>query len=207
MEKQYNLEDVISKVHEIRGFLRSGDEILPFLGDLLQFLRDMMPLIQEAGVSLKEGTSNLPTASNRISDVTQTTELATQEILDKLDAISEKLSRLGKTVDSAANQQIEVIQNDVTDIIYALQFQDITSQKLEHANRILAAIYEKFISIFTSMNLVRTSSHLGSKVIEELQDGIQDKLTGRETTEFHEKIQDTVRDHEISQDDIDQLFS
>ena len=207
MKNVQDINEVLGKIEDIRGFFKIGDEVIPFLGDLFLFLRDIMPLMSEVNISLKDSTSKLPTASDKISTATETAELATHEILDKLDSISSKLALLSDDVREDKKNIIDEIQADVSDTIYALQFQDITSQQLEHANRILAAIYDKFVNLFKSVENLKIGTKVGDRVISAIEMGIDEKKIEKERREFEERTRDKMRQESISQDDIDQLFS
>lgn len=206
MSNNQQIETLIAKIEELRLLFQSTAEAMPFIKDLFQFLKDLMPLMTEANLSLMEGAQNIPTASNRISDVNQTTEMATQTILDKLDVISSRIDRLAQAVPSNLQTEVEEIQNEISHIIYALQFQDITAQKLEHANRILQAIYAKFVGVFKKAEAIRTSSQVGEKLINDLNQNVQDEEVKVIRQQLHQTIADTVRHEGISQDDIDKIF-
>ena len=156
--------EIAEKIEEMRGFFKVGEEVVPFLADLFNFLKDVMPLITEVNTSLKDGAGKLPTASDRISDVTTATEMATTEILDKLDIINNTANEVREGLSEEKGKKIDEIEGMIMDIIFALQFQDITSQKLEHAGRILSAIDIKFSSLFSSIEDMQSNSVLGAKV-------------------------------------------
>jgi len=207
VESKQNVDEIIGKVEEIREFLKIGDEVIPFLGELFVFIKDIMPLMYDANTSLHDSANKLPDATGRISDVSQTTEMATNEIMDKLDSISGKLTTMSPSIQGDQKNLYDEIQSEITDIIYALQFQDITSQKLDHANRILEAIYEKFNELLKSMNQLKVSKNGGNKVFQAITGTIDNEKRNKQKKEFEEKVTDTIREDEISQDDIDKLFS
>jgi len=206
MPKQDQIDEIMQKIEDIRLFFKMSEEFTPFLSDLFQFLKDMLPLMYDANVSIVESANNLPTASNRINDVNQATEMATQEILDKLEFISTKLDGLTASLPQEKQGEIETIQTDVTDIIFALQFQDITAQKLEHANRILKAIYEKFMTLFETAERMRTTSKVGEKVMDDIQEKSSTYERKLDREKLKQQFTDMVRSEGISQDDIDQYF-
>lgn len=205
--KKDPMSEIVGKIEEMRGFFKVGDEVIPFLADLFSFLKDVMPLITEVNTSLKDGTHKIPTASDRISDVTQTTEMATNEILDKLDQINNTVNEIRGDVDEAKAAKIDEIETTIMDIIFALQFQDITSQKLEHATRILNAIYSKFSALFSNIEKMRSNSIFGAKVADALADVEESEDVVKNREEFDDETADKIRNESISQDDIDQLFS
>lgn len=207
MRQLDNINEVISKVEEMRGFFKIGDEIIPFVGDLFIFLKDIMPLMAEVNTSMKDSTSKLPTASAKISTATKTAELATHEIMDKLESITIKLTTLSGKLNGDDKTLVNQIDEDIMDAIYALQFQDITSQQLEHANRILSAIYDKFSTLFDSLESVKVSTAIGDKVIKAIEESVDERKKEKDHEDFEEATKDTMRHTSVSQDDIDQMFS
>ena len=202
-----NVDTIFDKIEEIRGFFKFGDKIIPFLGDMFRFLRDVMPLMNTVNASLEDSKHKIPTASERITSANQTSEMATHDILDKLDCISLKMSVLSVGAAGDKKEAFDQIQDDVMDIISALQFQDITSQKLDHANRILSAIQEKFVQLFAALEQVKTNTTIGNKVMDEFNNGILREEVKHGSVELDDRTVDIIRHEEISQDDIDKLFS
>lgn len=201
------IDEILLRINDMRGFFKFGDEVIPFLGDLFGFLKQVMPLMVEVNTSLQDTALKLPTASDRIEDATKTTEYATTEILDSLDRISEELHQLPGLAESDVKHKVTVIDDEVATIVNALQFQDITSQKLEHANRILEAIYEKFTVLFESLEDTKVSTTIGRAILEAIEEEIDPGKREQAKADFDEKTEDVVRHEQISQDDIDSLFA
>ncbi len=206
MTAKVGLNRVLDKIDEMRDFLKIGDEVIPFLSDLFGFMQDIMPLMKEANCSLSDGSRKLPDASDRIRDVDQTTEMATHEILDRLDTISEKLNQLDNSLGKQEKQTIAEVQDEVNNIIYALQFQDITAQKLEHADRILNAIYKKFQELADSTKKVEMRTTVGKKMMQEITESIHETDMQKRSEDLDKETEDKIRESKISQDDIDKLF-
>jgi len=203
-----NLDSVIEKINEMRGFFKIGDEIIPFLTDLFKFLQEIIPLMAEISASIKTSTTSLPKASERIQDVNHTTEITTNEIMDKLDNILNATETLNKAIGEQESEAIETIQNEVNDILMALQFQDITSQKLQHANKILAAIHEKFQGLFDSLRNVKVSTVLGSSLLEALEREMESQANQEAATKLEAEAKDMIRDEgEVTDEDIERLLS
>lgn len=207
MESKEKIDGMLGKIGEIREFLKIRDEIIPFLSELFTFIKDVMPIMSDADASLHESASKIPDAADRISDVSQTTEMATNEILDKLDSLTEKLTTISQTIQEDQKKLVDEMQDEVMDIIYALQFQDITSQKLDHANRILEVIFKKFTVLLESIEHIKVNTNVGSRVLQAIKGEIDSEKGEKRRKEFEKKIVDTVRESGISQDDIDKLFS
>ncbi|MEM2145183.1 MAG: hypothetical protein QW279_07475 [Candidatus Jordarchaeaceae archaeon] len=201
--KTTQVDAVINKIEETQSLFKATAEVMPFIADLFQFLKDLVPLMIETNETILEGSKNLPTASLRIKDVNVTTEMATQTILDKLDVISARLEPLRNSLNKEQQKEIDEIQEEISHIIFALQFQDITSQKLDHANRILQAIGERFNNLFKRAEEIQTSSSVGSEIINDIRKECE-KKKDKELSDG--KLKDTVRDEGFTQEDIDQFF-
>ena len=74
--KNGQLDELLVRINDMRGFFKFGDEVIPFLGDLFAFLKNIMPLMSEMNSSLQDSAQKLPTASDRIEDVNKATEYA-----------------------------------------------------------------------------------------------------------------------------------
>ncbi len=204
------LNDVLVKIENMRETLKFSNDMLPLLGDLFIFIKDMIPLMLEANVSVRDSASHLPRATENIEQVSKTTETATHEVMDKLDVILAELSTLSgelkaENVKESATARIDAIQNTATEIIYALQFQDITTQQLEHTTRILVAVNEKFGNLFQSFGKVKSNTTLGQDVIQAFEKEYN-RIKNTDIEEFKKKTEDTIRKSSFSQDDIDALF-
>ena len=206
MNKSNQLDEVLDRINDMRGFFKFGDEVIPFLGDLFSFLKNIMPLMSEMNNSLQDSAHKLPTASDRIEDVNKATEYATVEILDALDRISLSLEKLPEMEKVEQTDRIGTMHEEVENIVNALQFQDITSQKLDHANKILVAIYEKFTTLFASLEETKISTSIGKKVLEAIEEQSDKDARLKSQEDFEEKTKDEIHHEEISQDDIDSLF-
>lgn len=199
--------EIFQKIAEMQDFLRIGDEVIPFLGDLFKFIQDVMPLMSDIQRSFSDTSGKLPDATQRLNDVTEATEMATHEIMDKLESINTGLDKIFGNVSDEDKNIIETLKNDVMDITFALQFQDITSQKLEHANRILEAINKKFTGLSKNSELIKVKTKVGEQIMQELHLGSDPEELEKESEEFHKETEDLIREDEnFSQDDIDALF-
>jgi len=211
MSKINSIDDVLTRIEDMRSSLKFSDEILPLLSDLFLFLKDTVPLMLEANISIKESTDKIPTATDNIESITKTTEVATHEVMDKLDAISGVLVELHtelKEQNSPEEQlsKIEMAKANANDIVFALQFQDIISQQLDHTNRILSAIYERFMALFKSFMQIKEQTTLGKDIISAIENECNVAISNDGKDNFKKSTEDVIRKDGISQEDIDKLF-
>jgi len=211
MSKINSIDDVLTRIEDIRNSLKFSDEILPLLSDLFLFLKDTVPLMLEANISIKESTDKIPTATDNIESITKTTEVATHEVMDKLDAISAVLGELQNdlkeyNVPGEQLSKIETAMSNANDIVFALQFQDIISQQLEHTNRILSAIYDRFMALFRSFMKIKEQTTLGKEIINAIESECNIAVSNENKVKFDSQTKDVIRKDGISQEDIDKLF-
>lgn len=206
-----SIDDVICKIEKMHESLRLSDEIFPLISDLFMFVKEIIPLMLEVNSFMKNSSKKIPTASENLNSVSKATEMATHEVMDLLESVTAKLDGLRERVkgEGASEESLNII-NDISteanEIIFAFQFQDITSQQLEHVNRILEAIYEKFVSLFQSSLKLKDKSVLGKDVVEAMEKEMDVKNIA-DGQEFHKKTEDKMH-HQggISQDAIDKFF-
>ncbi len=206
-----SIDDVLGGIETLRNSLRFSDEILPLISDLFLFLKEIIPFMLEANSSLRESANKIPTASENLNIISEATEMAANEVMDRLETINAQLDELRQGVTGQVNKekltlQIDQIQNSASEIIFAFQFQDITTQQLEHVHRILEAIHTKFMNLMKSFTTLRSSSQLGQDVFGAIDNVLHEKLDAESRKYFEEKTRDIMRQNAISQDDIDEFF-
>jgi len=213
MKKINSLDDVLNQIEDLKSSFKFSNELFPIVKDLFVFLKDMIPLLMQANISIKESTDRLPTATDNIENVSKMTETSTNQVLDTIDSIVDRLNSVTELVKSGENKEkqiaeLEDISTVAGEIVFAFQFQDITTQKLEHTNRILKTVHEKFGLLFQSFEKMRMNSELGSDVARALEREFEkESRKGLETSEeFKNETADIMHSTEVSQDDIDSFF-
>jgi len=61
--------------------------------DLVQLIREIVPLLENVRHSIEESTNHIPKASKQLSNVTQATESATVEILNVLESMTNRITQ------------------------------------------------------------------------------------------------------------------
>lgn len=214
MKKINNLDDVLFQIESLRDSLSFSSELFPIMKDLFIFLKDMIPLLIEANISIKESTSRLPTASDNIDNVSKMTETSTNQVLDTIESINDKLNNLSKMIVDKKDQKsqldlVDEISEMSSNMIFAFQFQDITTQKLEHTNRILKTVHDKFLILFKSFEKMRSNSAIGNDVAKAIEHEFEKEQNKEAESKkfFDEGTKDIIHQNaEFSQDDIDNFF-
>ncbi len=88
------IDFILNEIEELKALFILGRRLIPFLEELFNFVREIAPVLDEINKSLEESSSKIPRASNQLSKVTKTTEMATTEILDALDEMSLKFGEI-----------------------------------------------------------------------------------------------------------------
>ncbi len=102
MKQPTNFSEVFEKITDLKELFQFGEKIIPIFQSLIEFMKDIVPLMENINKSIAESTNKMPSATNQINNVTSATEMATTEILDRVDSISTALIN---------------IDNDLTEIL------------------------------------------------------------------------------------------
>jgi chemotaxis regulatin CheY-phosphate phosphatase CheZ len=138
-----NAEDLkllLRKVEELKALTVFTERTIPFLEDVIAFVRDIVPMVEELKSSVESTTEKLPRASSQLDKVSSATEMATTEILNIVEGMMTKLDQARR--DSGGHAILESIQEDCTNIMIALQVQDITAQQIAAVNKLMQSVDE-----------------------------------------------------------------
>ena len=149
------------------------DKINSNISELTINLSEMFESLQIISRPIKESTENMPLATDHLSKITKQTELATNQILDKLDAMTardnealeiivgeiEKLgdSKTGDTIKKTLVKLENAFSSDLNDsyeIMESLQFQDITSQRIGFITTLLDGVEHKLNTLLNALGEV-----------------------------------------------------
>jgi chemotaxis regulatin CheY-phosphate phosphatase CheZ len=135
------------------------------LRGLRQSINSMLVQFQRLHSPIRESQEKMPVASQQLQKITAETEAATNRVLDmaeaitgrestlitKLSALHDQAVRLGAAAldeeISACRALSEQNRNDTFAIMEALQFQDITSQQINHTMDLLQDIESRLGSL------------------------------------------------------------
>ena len=111
MKHVSNMTDLFERLNELKVVFRYSEKLIPIIQNLMDFMKETVPLLEDINSSLVESTSKIPKASDQINNISSATELATTEILDIVDAISmdmEKIEKSVKEIQSKEEQKLAV---------------------------------------------------------------------------------------------------
>ena len=98
MKHVSNMTDLFERLNELKVVFRYSEKLIPIIQNLMDFMKETVPLLEDINSSLVESTSKIPKASDQLSNISSATELATTEILDIVDSISIDMERIEKSV-------------------------------------------------------------------------------------------------------------
>jgi chemotaxis regulatin CheY-phosphate phosphatase CheZ len=107
VKKATNLSELFDKLDDLKSVFRYGEKLIPVIQGLVDFMRDTVPLLENINVSIAESTSKIPKATDQIQNITSATELATTEILDIIDVISNDISVAEKSITTLTKNEQE----------------------------------------------------------------------------------------------------
>ncbi len=92
MENPRNMTELFSKLNDLKSIFVYGQKIIPVIQSLIDFMKETVPLLENINKSIDESTKKIPTAKDQLTNVSSATEMATTEILDRIDEINEDLN-------------------------------------------------------------------------------------------------------------------
>jgi chemotaxis regulatin CheY-phosphate phosphatase CheZ len=98
MKHVSNMTELFERLNELKVVFRYSEKLIPIIQNLMDFMKDTVPLLEDINSSLVESTSKIPKASDQINNISSATELATTEILDIVDSISIDMEKIEKSV-------------------------------------------------------------------------------------------------------------
>ena len=130
-------------------------EVLPQLKHLMKFASSAIPLIIKIMGIATEGKSDLSKASEHLHNINESSESAVTEIFAALDQVGNSLrtAQQAKNTDDDFKTTLNEANNQLMAIMNALQFQDITSQKIEATNALLAHLGDGLVDLVSDLGL------------------------------------------------------
>jgi chemotaxis regulatin CheY-phosphate phosphatase CheZ len=128
----------------------------------------LVPLLDKTKQLILETSGDLPQATNQLSSVSKATEMATVEILNVLDRITERVAAAelnmqiikrghcgGSEVDAAVvsvEASLTETGQDSMNIAMALQVQDITSQQIASVAFLIESVRQQLVDALGYLN-------------------------------------------------------
>jgi chemotaxis regulatin CheY-phosphate phosphatase CheZ len=107
MKQATNMNNLFEKLHDLKSLFIYGEKLVPIIQSLVDFMKDTVPLLENINHSIADSTSKIPKASHQLTNVTSATELATTEILDLVDGVTNEVRGIEKGLKSLLNCENE----------------------------------------------------------------------------------------------------
>ncbi|RMF56443.1 MAG: chemotaxis protein CheZ [Bacteroidetes bacterium] len=99
------LHDILQRLDELRAVFVLGQRAMPFVEEVLSFLREVVPVLDEVDSSIRVSTNKvMPTATSRLASVNQATEMATTEIMDLVDETDAKVEQIKRHIEAVRDK-------------------------------------------------------------------------------------------------------
>ncbi|NOX18496.1 MAG: hypothetical protein GXO87_09490 [Chlorobi bacterium] len=91
-----SISKIFDNLNDLKNAFKIGEKVVPIIQSLTEFMQEIVPLLEKINSSISESATQMPQASNQINSVTSATELATNEILDLVDKITDNVNETDK---------------------------------------------------------------------------------------------------------------
>jgi chemotaxis regulatin CheY-phosphate phosphatase CheZ len=232
-ESVKNLNEMLVKLKEVDSVFKFGEKMIPVVEGFVSFIGDFLPFVEQISGSIEETRLKIPEASNQLNKVTNATELAMTEVLDKIDEISGQLVSINECMDELIERKVvtsELLESlrvhlngsdeanvlidkiaEVTvntdQITMSLQVQDITAQQLAAVNHLIVSVQHKLTTLLNTVDSSISGSDHNLK-LDKLPDVHFDA-----NAEYNPKsnqqsdVDSIIKNEKASQEEIDKLFS
>lgn len=105
MKHSENLVQLFDRLNELKYLFHYGQKIIPIIQSLIDFMKDTVPMLENINSSISDSANKIPKAQNQINNVTSATEMATIEIMDIVDVISNDISKIENDIKILLNKE------------------------------------------------------------------------------------------------------
>jgi chemotaxis regulatin CheY-phosphate phosphatase CheZ len=133
MKHTENITELCEQLNDLKSVFKYGQKLIPIVQNLLDFMKDTAPMLENINSSITDSTNKIPKATNQINNVTSATEVATTEILDIVDIISSDIVAVEKNLKEIAS--VEEQKNKVIKKIKSLKLPEEVINLLDEYER------------------------------------------------------------------------
>lgn len=211
-----NAEDMkllLRKVEELKALLVFTERTIPFLEDVIGFVQEIVPMVEDLKSSVESSSEKLPKASSQLANVSTATEMATTEILNIVERMSSNVDRIriemendqkrleslhleGVPAGRSAAVNLVSIQDDCTNIMIALQVQDITAQQIAAVNKLMQSVdggLSRLLRHFTKVTTEQDDSKFRHRRLDIVFDASAEYSGGSERQRVADEVVESAR--------------
>jgi len=107
MKQVSSMSELFERLNDLKIVFRYGQKMIPIIQSLIDFMKDTVPLLEDINTSISDTTNKIPKAKDQINNVSSQTELATTEILDIIDSISNDVEKVNKYIKEIKDMEEE----------------------------------------------------------------------------------------------------
>jgi chemotaxis regulatin CheY-phosphate phosphatase CheZ len=117
-------------------------KVLPYMMHVLRFSSEMIPVIEKVIGVAGQGSTKLGDVSKNLRNIDTTAENAVQQIMTGLEDVEGLLRKVQEVAGAGEDveEAVDAASMQLMSVFSALQFQDITSQKIEATHALLAQL-------------------------------------------------------------------
>lgn len=146
------------------------------IGRLAYFINQTMHNLQELDPSVGESSRHLPRMIGQLSEVVQQTEQASLRVLDEIDRIADEQAAMGRDLqqltvlveeewgrDERRDTALQLltrlrqvhgrVQGRAMEIMGAMEFQDITAQRIQKSMTLITEIHDRLLRLLVLFNI------------------------------------------------------
>lgn len=213
MSQQTTMSQLFEKLNDLKSVFVYGQKIIPVIHGLLDFMKDTVPLLENINRSIAESTNKIPKAKHHINDVTNATELATTEILDIVDTISEDIhtidQKINFLIDKEKNRLLQldeiielvVDQPEIKSKLIALKNEMDSQKDINSMQQLISKIRNNAYNITISLQVQDiTSQQLAA--VNHLIESVQERLSSLISTLGETEIKEMRIESEATPENI-----
>lgn len=107
MKQVSNMSDLFDRLNDLKVVFKYGQKLIPIIQGIIDFMKETVPLLEDINTSIADSTSKIPKAKDQIDNVSSATELATTEILDIVDSVSNDITVLEEDIRKNRERETE----------------------------------------------------------------------------------------------------
>lgn len=85
--KVQDFQNMLLKVEEVKALFTIAQRVVPYLQEIVLFVQETTPILGEMNASLLQTSSQMPMAVKKLDKVSESTEMATTQILNHVDVL------------------------------------------------------------------------------------------------------------------------
>lgn len=101
------MSDLFDRLNDLKVVFKYGQKLIPIIQGIIDFMKETVPLLEDINTSIADSTSKIPKAKDQIDNVSSATELATTEILDIVDSVSNDITILEEDIRKNRERETE----------------------------------------------------------------------------------------------------